>query len=342
MLALLNPHTNETIMKNYILLGMALLFANLSLAQSRRNSAEVFIQIEDRGNFTVYLDNEFIGSASGKFRFFDVIKNSGNLTIVANNQKIFNRQIDLRPNERLILNFSRRTGLRTINSLQIYRNGQYALNDFDGYSGSYNTGIVPPRPVDNNPDLFNFASLNELVKRTAFDEEKIKVIQLHSSAVTLTVEQTGLLLKHFLKDEVRLNAIRSLSRSIIDPQNLYQLKDAFTFTSGKEEFLKYLNGNNAPAKLMSARDYELLLSSVRKESFDDQKTKVILAAIQYNSPSTAQVGELLKLYSFDDSALAAAKLFYNSVSDPQRYFTLKDVFRYISNRDAFIEFLGRH
>jgi hypothetical protein len=326
-------------MKNYLLLGSALISAHLSLAQNSRSKAEVFLQIEDRGNFTVYLNDDLIGSSSGRFRFYEVYSPTVNLSIMQGDKKILSRQIAVRSNERLLLNFSLRQGLRTIKYLNIYRNGQYALNDFDGYAGSYNTGVVGPILNNQKSETEIFI---EQVRKEAFDDDKLKLLQLQTSNIRLTTAQTASLLQSFLKDENKLIAVKSLSRSIVDPQNLYVLKDSFTFGSGKEEFLAYLDrGATNSNRQMTKRDFEQLLISVKKEAFDDQKTKVIQAAAQLGLPNTAQVAELIKVYTFDDKALVMAKMLYPIVSDPQRYYTLKDNFKFISNRDAFIDFLGR-
>jgi hypothetical protein len=326
-------------MKTYLLLGLALFISNLSLAQNNRSKAEVFIQIEDRGNYTVQLDDDFIGSNKGKFRFFEVYSATPTLSILQGNQKIYSRKLTTHSDQRLILSFSARSGLRVIKELNIFRNGQYALNDFDGYTGGYNTGIVPPR-VDNRQN--NFEALLAMVGR-GFDEDKIKLILVYLENDRLSTAQTASLLKNFTRDENKLIIVRSILPGIIDPQQAFTLKDSFTFNSGKEDFLNYLNNTNSnqPIYVMSMQSFEQLLASVKKEAFDDDKTKIILAATQNSSLTTSQVGDLIKPYSFEDKALDLAKLIYPTVYDKPRYFTLKEVFKFPSNQNALLDFLGR-
>ncbi|MFA6275915.1 MAG: DUF4476 domain-containing protein [Pedobacter sp.] len=327
-------------MKTYILLGMALLSAHLSFSQN--NNAEVFLQIEDRGNFTVYLDNELVGSSKGRFRFYDVENASPSLTILQGNRRIFNGRISVQPEQRLILTFALRSGLKTLNELKIFRNGQYSLNDFDNYTGSYNTGIVPPT-IPNSSQVNPFNNLLVMVKREPFDDGKIKVIQAYTVNSYLSTAQAAVLLKSFSQDDKKLFLAKSLAPVISDLQNYYTLKEEFTFLSSKEEFLKFLNDSKSSGRKrgMSATTFEQLRLSVKREAFDDDKTKVIQAGIQNSAPSTVQIGELLKLYSFEDKALVCAKMAYNFVYDQQRYFTLKDVFRFRSNQDSLLEFLGQ-
>lgn len=327
-------------MKTYIILALALLSAQLSFAQNRKQS-EVFIQIEDRGNFTVYLDNEFIGSANGRFRFYDVYNNTPTISILKDNKRVYSNKVDVRPGQRLILAYSTRVGLKIRKELNIFRNGQYALNDFDDYIGSYNTGVVPPAIPGNNNNLFD--NLLAMVKRESFDDNKIKVIQAYTVNSYLSTTQTAVLLKNLSFEEKKLALAKSLVPVISDPQNYYTLKDSFTFLSTKDEFLSFLNNNQSARaeRGMHQSTFEQLKASVKKEAFDDGKTKLIQVAIQGSAPSTSQLSELLKLYSFEDKALVCAKAAYNFVYDKQRYFTLKDVFKFRSNQDELLAFLAQ-
>lgn len=327
-------------MKNYLLLGLAVLSINLSFAQNRKQS-EVFIQVEDRGNFTVYLDNEFIGSANGRFRFFDVYNSTPTLSILKDNKKVYVSKIDVRPEQRLILNYSIRNGLKTKKELKIFRNGQYALNDFDDYGDAHPTGISPPAVPERNNNLFDDLLL--MVKRASFDDEKIKLIQAYTVNSYLSTVQTAALMKHFSFEEKKLSLAKSLVPVISDPQNYYTLKDSFSFSSNKDEFLSFLANkpSNRGERGMRQVTFEQLKINVKNEAFDDDKTKIIQIAIQGSAPSTAQLSELLKLYSFEDKALTCAKMAYNFVSDKQRYFILKDIFKFRSNQEALLAFLAQ-
>lgn len=329
-------------MKTYILIGLALLGAQLSFAQNTRGNAEVFIQIEDRGNYTVYLDNEFIGSSKGKFRFYDVNEGKPILSILQGNKRIYSNAVTIRPTERLILRYTQSRGLRIIKTLKIYRNGYYALDDFDGYIDTYQEEIdpiLPSRPSRN----IEFETLNNLLKKEAFDDNKIKLIQAYTVHSGVSTAQAAVLLKNFAFDDKRLIIAKSLSPVITDPQIFYTLRDSFTFLPAKDEFLKFLGEQQTPrvAQGMKNSTFEQLLLSVKKEAFDDNKTKVIQAAIQNSSPSTQQMYELLKLYSFDDKAIDCAKMAYSFVTDKQRYFTIKDVFKFNTTKDVFLDYLSQ-
>ncbi len=329
-------------MKQYILLGLTLVIAQLTFAQNGRSKAEVFIQIADRGSFTIYVDDESVGSTTGKFRFYDVYNRAPVISILQGTKKIYSNKVNVKFDERIIFNFSVREGLTQIKNLTIYRNGQYALDDFGNYAGAYNTGIVPPKPV---PSISQFEILYNAVKKEPWDEGKTKLIQLYAANSSLNTSETILLLKTFSNDDKKLLAVKSLLPAISDVANAYSLTEAFTFMGTKDTFLDYLksNGQQNPRGRggMRASTYEDLKILVKKEAFDDGKTKVIQAAIQNSSPSSVQMVELLKMYSFDEKALEMAKLAYNFAANKQSYFILKEAFRFKSTQDAFLDFLAR-
>lgn len=327
-------------MKSYFFIGLALLSAHLSLAQSRR-SAEVFLQIEDRGNFTVYLNQECVGSNTGKFRFYDVYDRAPTLSILQGTKKIFSAVVEVRFDYRLILNFSQRQGLSTLKTLPIYRNNQYALDQFDDYVGAYNTGIVPPRPSQEKDNTFE--SLLNMVNRESFDDEKIKLAKIYSTNQYLTTAQASQLLQKLINDDKKLSLAKDLTPAISDIQRYHSLKNVFTFHSNQEAFINFL-GNFQPQRprtVMRPAAFEELKNSVKREPFDDGKSGIIQAALQQSAISTKQLGELLRMYSFEDKSLAIAKQVFNQVSDRQNYFMLKDIFRFPSNQKELLDFLAR-
>lgn len=328
-------------MKSIILLGFALLSAHLTFAQNSRRSAEVFLQIEDLGQFTVYLDQEMIGSNTGKFRFYDVFKQSPTLSILQGNKKIFSGVVDARFDQRVVLSFSARRGLRTLKTLNVYRNNQYALDSFDNYTEAYNTGIVPPRPSRGNAD--EFEDLLAMVSREPFDDKKINLVKAYTAHQYLSTNQAGQLLKKMTHDDQRLSLAKSLTSAITDPQNLYTLKDSFIFIQNKEDFVTFISNyqSHRPRIKMSPTAFDQLKIAVKREGFDDEKSKVIGVALKNALISTAQAEELLRMYAFEDKALAGAKIIFKSVADPQNYFRLKDVFRFRTTQDEFLDFIAR-
>ncbi|MDQ0969152.1 hypothetical protein QFZ20_004555 [Flavobacterium sp. W4I14] len=231
-------------MKKTIFLGLAMLFATLSFAQNNRSIAEVFLQIVKPGKYNVYLDEELVGSVNGRFRFYNVYNSAPVLSIIQGNTVLLKQRIRVIPQQRLVLSFEDKR-LITLKQLTIYRNRQYALNDFDGYTGDYNTGIVPP--VTPQPEL-NYRLLSDEAfqafltqyRRESFDDGRLRMINVVSKNSSLLSAQARVLLKSFSFDDERLKVARNLYKNVADPQNYFTLSDIFVFPSNKDDFLKYL------------------------------------------------------------------------------------------------------
>jgi hypothetical protein len=231
-------------MKKTIFLGLAMLFATLSFAQNNRSSAEVFLQIVNPGKYNVYLDDELVGSGNGRFRFYDVYNTAPILSIIQGNTVVLKQRIRVIPQQRLVLSFEDKR-LITLKQLIMYRNRQYALNDFDGYTGDYNTGIVPPLPPqpEVNYRLLSdeaFQAFLTQYRKESFDDGRLRMINVVSKNSSLLSAQARVLLKSFSFDDERLKVARNLYKNVADPQNYFTLSDIFVFPSNKDDFLKYL------------------------------------------------------------------------------------------------------
>lgn len=325
-------------MKNYILLGIALISAHLAFAQNNRSKAEVFIQIEDRGNFTVNLDNESISSSKGRFRFFDIFNTTPTLSISQGDKVIYSKQIEVKGEERLIFSYGLRQGLKIYKSLPIYRNGKYALDNFDQVAEAYNTGIVPPK-VENS--ISPFLALQTAVKKASLDDEKMDVILVGLKRNELSTTQLTQLLKLMNDDDRKLKIAKSAYYRISDPQNFYALEDAFSFSNRQNDFINYLKMKPTGKSNTQIRSilFEQLKERVKRESFDEGRTVILQNTLKDSYITANQMETLLMLYSFEDAKLSAAKLLYYQVIDKQQYFTVARVFNFDRNKDNFLDFI---
>lgn len=328
-------------MKKLILLGlMALLSINLASAQRNRGKAEVFVQVAERGNFKVYLDDELISSVTGRFRFYDVYNTRSILTILAGSEKVFSREINVIPNKRLVFNFSRRSGLTLLKDLNIYINNVYALDDFDEY---IDAAVSPNRP--GQPQYSNdFDALVARVKQEAFDDQKLKVITAYSNYAALSTKQIGQLLPLFFKDESKLLLAKQEFQYVVDPHQFYLLKDSFTFMGTKDEFMKFLEAQKTEQvrnRPMSANDFAAFYKRFKSEAFDDNKTELAKVALINIKLTSEQVKELIACYSFEDKGLDFAKWAFRITFDKENYYTLADQFKFQSNKQALLDFISR-
>ncbi len=320
-------------MKNYILLSLALLSASFSFAQNNRSKAEVFIQIHDRGTFTISLDNESIRSAKGRFRFFEVYAASPVLSITQGDKRVYSQQLNVKGNERVIFTYDLLQGLKTYKILPIYKSGQYMLDDFDQEV----TEIPSPRP-DNRPTFFE--ELQLAVKKATFDDAKMDLI-LNGLNRGLSSAQTITLLKLMNDDDKKLRIAKSAYHAIIDPQNSFRLVEGLTLLGRKNEFTDFLTIKpiGRPKTTIRTAIFDQLKEQVKRESFDDNRTKLIQNSLKDAFIDTNQLQVLLKLYSFEDAKVSLAKLLYFQVADQQNYYTLATTFTFNSSKDAFFSFI---
>ncbi|WP_343531051.1 DUF4476 domain-containing protein [Pedobacter sp.] len=330
--------------KLILLILLALLSINIAFAQRPRGKAEVFIQLAEHGNFKVYLDDELVGSATGRFRFYEVHNNKPILTILAGSEKVFSREITTVPNKRLVFNFSRRGGLTLLKELNMYRNNVYALDDFDGYVGAYNTGIVPPNRPTYPQNQNDFEDLVARVKQEAFDDQKLKVISAYSNYTILSTKQIGQLLPLFFKDESKLLLAKQEFQYVVDPHQFYLLKDSFTFMGTKDEFMKFLEGQKTEQvrnRPMSASDFDVFYKRFKSEAFDDNKTELAKVALINIKLTSEQVKELIACYSFEDKGLDFAKWAFRITFDKENYYSLADKFKFPSNKQSLLDFISK-
>jgi hypothetical protein len=96
------------------------------------------------------------------------------------------------------------------------------------------------------------------------------------------------------------------------------------------------------ARAINDRDFRNVLASIEKEWLESNKLKSASQVVKGNHFTTAQVEQLLLLFSFENNKLELAKLAFMNTVDKQNYSNLFDVFsfnsskreleRYINNR----------
>jgi hypothetical protein len=91
---------------------------------------------------------------------------------------------------------------------------------------------------------------------------------------------------------------------------------------------------------MAPQEFERIREAVKKQSFDDNKLDLLRTLLGDRPLSSAQLTELLKLFSFDTKRLEAAKLGWDQVSDRQNFYTVFDVFTFSPSVKALKEYMG--
>jgi hypothetical protein len=83
---------------------------------------------------------------------------------------------------------------------------------------------------------------------------------------------------------------------------------------------------------MNDRDFKNVLTSIDKEWLESNKLKSASQIVTSNSLTTAQVEQVVLLFSFENNKLEIAKEAYNNTVDKENYSRLYDVFSFNSSK----------
>jgi Domain of unknown function (DUF4476) len=100
---------------------------------------------------------------------------------------------------------------------------------------------------------------------------------------------------------------------------------------------QYFDRNSRRA--MDNNAFQQLKQSIGNESFDNTKLKVARQFIASNYFTTAQVKELVLLFSFENSRLDIAKYAYDYTIDKGNYFLVNDAFSFSNSKDALMDYI---
>lgn len=88
---------------------------------------------------------------------------------------------------------------------------------------------------------------------------------------------------------------------------------------------------------VSEADFAKILAGLKAQTFDKDKVPFVENLGKSRHYTCAQVGALLKVFSFDDGRGKAAVALYPQILDPENFFTVLEVFTFDSGRKAVRE-----
>lgn len=94
-----------------------------------------------------------------------------------------------------------------------------------------------------------------------------------------------------------------------------------------------------PCQPMSAVDFAAAKASIEKQMMDDSKLKVAKQVVGTNCLTTAQVKEIMGMFTMERTKLDWAKFAYGKTSDPQNYYQLNDGFMFSSSVDELNKYI---
>ena len=91
--------------------------------------------------------------------------------------------------------------------------------------------------------------------------------------------------------------------------------------------------------VMDDYNFGMALQQISRQSFESNRLQVAQQIAMSNPLSSAQVSNIMQLFSFESTRLEFARFAYGYVVDPQRYFMVNNAFAFSSSVDDLNRFL---
>jgi len=161
---------------------------------------------------------------------------------------------------------------------------------------------------------------------------------------SLSSAQVRRLAQGIIDEDQRVEFLVSAYPATVDPENFYEVYDAFTSFSRVfrlHDRIKALravpNGpltSQGPQPLTPGELREMSVS-LGQEPFDNRRLALlkVIEPKAKNRIATAQVGELLDLFAFENNRLEAARVALHWVRDPENLYLLAAKFNFNNTKD---------
>ena len=134
-------------------------------------------------------------------------------------------------------------------------------------------------------------------------------------------------------------SINRFGRAFIDERQMDQAYYA-AYNENDEDHDGGGWGNNGNyMQPMNFHAFEQFKQTLKDESFDNTRTVIAKQTIAANYFSTAQVNEIVQLFSFENSKLDIAKYSYKYTVDKNNYFMLNDAFSFSSSKEELVRYI---
>lgn len=116
--------------------------------------------------------------------------------------------------------------------------------------------------------------------------------------------------------------------------------DEFDFDRGNN-YGDYDDRNNRGGyeSSMNDREFSRVLQSIEKEWLESNKLKSATQIVRNNMLTSAQVKQMLILFSFENDKLELAKVAYANTTDKRNYNMIYDVFSFNSSKDELARYI---
>ena len=107
-------------------------------------------------------------------------------------------------------------------------------------------------------------------------------------------------------------------------------------------YVEGYNGRVGCPVPMSTGDFQSFKSSVQAKSFEDSKLTIAKQVLNNNCLTSAQVREVMKMFSFEETRLDFAKYAYGHTYDLNNYYKVNDAFTFESSIEELNNYINSH
>ncbi len=169
-------------------------------------------------------------------RDYDRDRNGNGFGFSRKAEVLYNSSISLKRGYHLDITVNR-FGKVMIDERRIDRNDEW-YNDEDDYYDNDNTGWNGGR--GNVMNGREFETLKEALRKEWFENNRITSVKTVADKSNFTTQQVKELMLLFTFENNRLEVAKYAYRKTVDKQNYYQLNEALTFSSSKDELARFM------------------------------------------------------------------------------------------------------
>ena len=186
------------------------------------------------------------------------------------------------------------------------------------------------------------------IDSTAQASEKILRAREMTRVHWLSSLQVKAIASRLPDDAARLDFAVAAYPRTLDPENFYEVYDAFTSFSKVFRLHDRIRALSHPIPVyaeprqkVTPGDLKNMLKALRDEPFE--ATRMTVAKQMFTARKGAflsgQVKQILETFSFEPSRLELAKFAYRYTADPENYFVVNEAFAFSPNRQDLARYI---
>jgi hypothetical protein len=181
------------------------------------------------------------------------------------------------------------------------------------------------------------------------DVDRLRRAKEFASTYLLSSLQVKAIASRLGDDAARLEFATAAYPQTVDPENFYEVYDAFTTFSKVLRLHDRVRAMSRPGprgvpaapQPVSAEEIRPILQSLRRESFDQTRLQVARQILNSTRQPflAAQVKQMLDCFDFEPNKLELAKFAYSFTLDQDKYFVVNDAFSFPNSKAELARYI---